>query len=65
VSAGRTFVFEARPTRAQVVDAVSAALEDEGLQLREGSWGRLRTVIDADGSFVVLVPSAVIVRKEA
>ena len=65
MSKSRALIFEGRPTRAQVVDAATAALDDEGLQLREGSWGRITIVIDGDGRFIANIPFDIITPKEA
>jgi len=53
----RTFAFDGRPSRAEYIDAIRAALEDEGLALSLGSWGRITTTI-VDGQLVVSVPQS-------
>ena len=61
----RLFIFDDRPTRAAVIDAVKAALDDEGLALRQGCWGRVQLTIDGDGRFVATVPASVITPQVA
>lgn len=53
----RTFVFEGRPHRADILAAVKAALDDEGLAYSGGSWGRVAITINGDGQLVAVVPS--------
>ena len=59
----RTFTFDDRTlTRPQIIAAISAALDDEGLALTQGSWGRV-TIGIRDGAVVAYVPSTTIIER--
>ena len=58
----RAFDFPGRPSRAMALDAIRAALADEGIALgTPGQAQAIRMVITGDGIMRVFVPSSLLV----